>query len=525
MDHRLSPEQPSSDKGISGLTVTRASPWPPSTLTDAPSMDLLIIDDDLATRRLLTRLLTQQGHHLREAANAEAGLAAVREQIPDLILLDIMLPDQDGYALCQQLKQQPTTCDIPVIFLSALADSLDKVKAFQVGGIDYIAKPFAVQEVLVRVQNQLYLAQQRQSLHRQNQALQREVEERLRVEKARQVAELNYHSLLENSTVGIFKANTSGQFLSVNPAMARLYGYPSATAMVETIDHIGRQIYVQPKRREELLVYLNRFDKITDAESEVFRRDGSAFWVSEDIWRVFDSEGTLLYYEGIVHDISERRQMEDELRQQRQQADRLLVNILPYRIAQRLKSGARTIAESLDHVSVLFADLVDFTAASTAMSPRQLVKLLNEVFSMFDQLAEFYHLEKIKTIGDAYMVAGGLPTPQGDPDAAIAQFALDICEAIQHFSRPNGEPFQIRIGIHAGPVVAGVIGQRKFAYDLWGDTVNIASRMEATGSAQRIQVTPELYERLKDRFQFEPRGHVSVKGRGSMATYWLVGHR
>ncbi|MGB3201335.1 MAG: adenylate/guanylate cyclase domain-containing protein, partial [Nodosilinea sp.] len=404
-------------------------------------------------------------------------------------------------------------------------DSIDKVKAFQAGAADYITKPFAVQEVLVRVQNQLRLAQQRQQLSRQNALLIQEVRERTQMEQALVAADMNYRSIFENATVGIFKASSSGQMLSVNPSMARLYGYESAEAMVSTVTDISRQIYLQPKRRDELVVYLDRFDKITDAESEVFRQDGTTFWVSEDIWKVWDKQGSFLHYEGIVHDISERRQMETELRQQRQQADRLLVNILPYRIAQRLKGGARTIAESLDQVSVLFADLVDFTAASSQMTPRHLVKMLNEVFSMFDQLAEFHHLEKIKTIGDAYMVAGGLPTPNDDHAAAIAQFALDICEAIQQFPRPDGEIFQIRVGINTGPVVAGVIGRRKFAYDLWGDTVNIASRMEATGEAQRIQVTPDLYERLKDQFRFEPRGYVAVKGRGQMMTYWLVGRR
>ncbi|MEB3291290.1 MAG: adenylate/guanylate cyclase domain-containing protein [Leptolyngbya sp.] len=488
-------------------------------------MDVVLIDDDPNICRLLMRLLTQHGYHLRQANSAEAGMALILEQSPHLVLLDIMLPDLDGYELCQRLKAHPTTCDIPVIFISALADSLDKVRAFQVGAADYIAKPFAVQEVLVRVQNQVHLAQQRQELHQKNQILRREVEERIQMDQARQTAERNYHSLFENSTVGIFKANVQGQFLSVNPSMARLFGYDSAAAMMAAVDDISHQIYAQPKRREELLVYLSRFDKITDAESEVFRQNGSTFWVSEDMWRVFNPEGKLIYYEGIVHDISERRQMENELRQQQQQADRLLVNILPYRIAQRLKAGTSTIAESLDHVSVLFADLVNFTAASTTMSPRQLVKMLNEVFSIFDQLAEFYRLEKIKTIGDAYMVAGGLPNAKGNHNVAIADFALDICEAIQQFPRPDGEPFKIRVGISSGPVVAGVIGRRKFAYDLWGDTVNIASRMEATGEAQRIQVTPELYERLKEDFRFAPRGSVTVKGRGPMTTYWLLGRR
>lgn len=495
-------------------------------MNDAPTLiELVIIDDDPETKRLLSRLLTQQGYCIREAATAQSGLAMILDRPPELILLDIILPDLDGYSLCKQLKQNPATQEIPVIFLSSLIDSLDKVKAFQAGAADYIAKPFAIQEVLVRVENQLRLAEQRRQLSQQNHLLKQEVEGRMKVEKALLAAEMNYRSVFENSTVGIFKASKGGQFISINPSMAHLYGYESAEAMIATIEDISRQVYVQPKRRDELLVYLNRFDKITDAESEVFRKDGSTLWVSEDIWKVCDREGNFLYYEGIVHDISERRQMEMELRQQRQQADRLLVNILPYRIAQRLKSGARTIAESLDQVSVLFADLVDFTAASSEMSPRHLVSLLNEIFSTFDQLAEFHQLEKIKTIGDAYMVAGGLPTPQKNHDAAIAQFALEICEAIQQFTRPDGSSFQIRIGINTGPVVAGVIGRRKFAYDLWGDTVNIASRMEATGSPQRIQVTPELYEKLKDQFLFEPRGYVAVKGRGQMETYWLVGKR
>jgi adenylate cyclase len=495
-------------------------------VADSPTaIDLVIVDDDVETLRLLERLLSQQGYTIQIAETGRQAMALIAEQRPRLILLDILLPDLDGYALCQRIKATPTTRDIPVIVLSSLVDSLDKVKAFQVGAADYITKPFAVPEVLARVQNQLHLAQQRQQLSRQNALLVQEVQERTQVEQALIAAQINYRSIFENATVGIFKASATGQLLSVNPSMARLYGYASAAEMVDMVKDISRQIYLEPKRRDELVVYINRFDKITDAESEVFRKDGSTFWISEDIWKVWDKDGTFLHYEGIVHDISERRQMETELRQQRQQADRLLVNILPYRIAQRLKAGTRTIAESLDQVSVLFADLVDFTAASNEMTPRELVKLLNEVFSMFDQLAEFHNLEKIKTIGDAYMVAGGLPTLNDDHAKDIAQFALDICDAIQQFPRPDGKTFQIRVGISTGPVVAGVIGRRKFAYDLWGDTVNLASRMEATGEPQRIQVTSALYEKLKDRFLLEPRGHIAVKGRGQMRTYWLVDRR
>ncbi|HEY9735602.1 MAG TPA: adenylate/guanylate cyclase domain-containing protein [Trichocoleus sp.] len=492
-------------------------------MDEAFQTNLLIVDDDTASRKPLARLLIHEGFVVRELQSGEEVFEAIADTSPDLILLDILLPDTDGYEICRRLKGNATARDIPVIFFSALGGSLDKVKAFEAGAADYVTKPFQPQEVLARVRNQVNLYRQRRQLSQQNALLLEEVRERKQVEQALRAAETKYRSIFENSTAGIFKTTEGGAYISVNPALAQMYGYGSPEEMMGMVTNIDCQVYVQPKRRDELTAYLKRYAKIQDAESEVFRKDGSTFWISEDIWAVYDDGGQFLYYEGIVHDISERRQMETELRQQRQQADRLLINILPYQIAQRLKVGTRTIAESFDQVSVLFADLVDFTAASSEMTPRELVKLLNEIFSIFDQLAVSHSLEKIKTIGDAYMVAGGLPTARSDHTVSIARMALDMQEAIQHFQRPDGSPFQLRIGINTGPVVAGVIGRRKFAYDLWGDTVNIASRMEATGEPQRIQVTPELYECLKDEFIFEKRGFVIVKGRGQMMTYWLVG--
>jgi len=231
---------------------------------------LFVIDDDLHTRDLLTRLLRQKGYQVEAIATGQQAIDRLTQEGSGLVLLDILLPDLDGYRLCQELKANPLTQDIPIIFLSSLDDSLDRVKAFQVGAADYIAKPFASEEVLVRVQNQLYLASQRQQLNHQNALLRQEVEERIQVEQALLAAEMNYRSLFENSTVGIFKASPVGTYLTVNPAMAELYGYDSAPEMVAAIQDINRQIYVQPKRLDELMVYLNRFDRITDAASEVF---------------------------------------------------------------------------------------------------------------------------------------------------------------------------------------------------------------------------------------------------------------
>ncbi|MBD2040449.1 adenylate/guanylate cyclase domain-containing protein [Microcoleus sp. FACHB-672] len=211
-----------------------------------------------------------------------------------------------------------------------------------------------------------------------------------------------------------------------------------------------------------------------------------------------------------------------QLQAEQEKSERLLLNILPKPIAEKLKQGWNTIADSFAEVTVLFADIVDFTKLSAQVSPTDLVNLLNDIFSTFDRLAEQHGLEKIKTIGDAYMVVGGLPVPSANHALAIAEMALDMQDAIAQFNTQREQPFSIRIGINTGPVVAGVIGTHKFTYDLWGDTVNIASRMESQGIIGKIQVTSATYERLRERYKFEDRGLIDVKGKGEMRTYLLL---
>jgi class 3 adenylate cyclase len=206
----------------------------------------------------------------------------------------------------------------------------------------------------------------------------------------------------------------------------------------------------------------------------------------------------------------------------RRQADTLLLNILPQPIASRLKKGQKTIADSYNEVTVLFADIVDFTTMSAAAeSPVAVVDKLNEVFSEFDTLVAKYGLEKIKTIGDAYMVASGLPMPRPDHVEAVVAFAVEMLEAVGRHRSWTGDPIRLRVGINTGPVVAGVIGHQKFIYDLWGDAVNVASRMESNGIASQIQVTAAVRERLGDRYQVEERPPIYVKGKGEMVTYLL----
>lgn len=205
----------------------------------------------------------------------------------------------------------------------------------------------------------------------------------------------------------------------------------------------------------------------------------------------------------------------------RQRADGLLLNILPDAIATKLKRNPDIIADGYDEVTVLFADIVNFTTLSADADPVDVVAFLNTLFSDFDDLAQKHGLEKIKTIGDAYMVAGGLPTPRPDHCEAVVAFAIDMLAACKYRTAWHGQPVHLRVGVNTGPVVAGVIGRHKFIYDLWGDAVNTASRMESNGVQDVIQVTGAVRDRLAGKYAFEARPPIYIKGKGEMVTYLL----
>ncbi len=202
--------------------------------------------------------------------------------------------------------------------------------------------------------------------------------------------------------------------------------------------------------------------------------------------------------------------------------ERLLLNILPEPIAQRLRGGEPLIADRFDDVTLMFADVVEFTRLSSRLTPSDLVNVLNEVFSVFDGLVERYRLEKVKTIGDAYMVVGGMTEATDDHTARVATMALELADAVSRIDVAARLGIRFRVGIHCGPVVAGVIGTKKFIYDLWGDTVNLASRMESLGVPGRVQVSGAVMERLRGTFELEPRGLIDVKGKGPTPTWLLV---
>ncbi|HAX75442.1 MAG TPA: adenylate/guanylate cyclase with GAF sensor(s) [Cyanobacteria bacterium UBA11372] len=657
--------------------------------------DILIVDDTPNNLRLLSAMLAQQGYQVRKAINGKIALKGAQMAPPDLILLDINMPEMNGYEVCQKLKSLPETSKIPIIFISALDEALDKVKAFEVGGVDYITKPFQVPEVLARIENQLAQTRLNEELKIKNKQLEQEIRDREKAEieirlllattqaisraadfhsalkvtiglvaetigwdfseawipandgtvleyaegwytsdinleefkqkslkftfaphiglpgrvwankepewiedvsteqnqfflrpqlaakvglkagfgipivvndevlavliffkkesipeqshlvqlvnavatqlgsliqrkqaeEALRLSEERYHSIVDNAVEGIFQTTPPGRYVSANAALARIYGFDSPEELVSSVHNIATEVYIDQQRRQEFIDAIEQNNAVHDFESLVRRKDGSKIWVSENARAVRDSTGKLLYYEGTVSDITARKLAQEALHEQQQKTEQLLLNILPEPVAHRLKQDPSAIADHFEDVTVLFADLVGFTEFSASTSPGELVNILNVVFSEFDRLAERHGLEKIKTIGDAYMAVAGLPFPHPDHACLAAEMALDMLAGIDEFNQKMAKSFNVRIGMNTGPVVAGVIGIKKFSYDLWGDTVNIASRMETTGVPGAIQVSPATYELLQDRYQFVERGSISIKGKGDMTTYLLTGRK
>ncbi|MFN3926160.1 MAG: adenylate/guanylate cyclase domain-containing protein [Pseudanabaenaceae cyanobacterium] len=341
-----------------------------------------------------------------------------------------------------------------------------------------------------------------------------------------QAAEAKYRSIFENAVEGIYQINPEGQFLVVNPALARIYKYNSPADLIRSVQDVATQIYVNAERYREFIHLLQTRSQVENFESEVYCKDGSIIWVSENGHAVRNEQGQVIYYEGMVQDITARRQAEIQLRLEQANSERLLLNIFPKTIAERLKQNQNAmIAENYPEVSILFADIVEFTSIASQMPPQEVVTLLNGIFSHFDNLAESLNLEKIKTIGDEYMVVGGLPDPNPNHASAIAEMALAMQRAIKQFQTPWGTPLSLRIGINTGSVIAGVIGQKKFSYDLWGDAVNLASRMESQGEPHKIQVSEMTYVRLREDFHLVRRGLIPIRGKGEMCTYWLLGKK
>ncbi len=335
-------------------------------------------------------------------------------------------------------------------------------------------------------------------------------------------SEERYRDLFENANDLIQSANAYGSFEYVNRAWRETLGYSEAEVTQMNVFDIIHPDFQSSCR--QMFYRVLSGEKIEQFQAAFVTKSGQKIFVEGNI-NCKLVRGKPVAIRGIFRNITQRLEVEEALHHQQKQTEGLLLNILPEAIANRLKQQPGTIAEDFADVTVLFADIVGFTEIASSVSAIQLVKLLNQIFSDFDRLSEQYNLEKIKTIGDAYLVVGGLPRHRADHAQAIAKMALDMQIAIAKFNAETQQNFSIRIGIHSGSVVAGVIGIKKLTYDLWGDTVNIASRMESQGFTNKIQVSETTYQHLRDEFLFEKRGEIEVKGKGKMTTYLLIGRK
>lgn len=331
--------------------------------------NILIVDDTPANVRLLTDALMHHGYEICSAMSGDRALEIVQDFVPDLILLDVMMPEMDGYTVCQRLKERPETHDVPVMFLSAIDTPKDKLKAFQVGGIDYITKPFHLDEVVARVSQQIDRRNLQKRLEQQNFRLHAELQNYKQLEE-------RYRSIFDNAIDGMFQATPEGQFITANASLAKMYGYVSVEDLCTSINDITQQLYVRPERRGEFMATVLQNGEVSDFEAQIYCKNGTIVWVSETVRSVKDAQNNLMFYEGTVKDITERkrnteilrvrsRELEETLTQLRYSQARLLqqekmssLGQLVAGMAHEINNPVSFISGNLVYAEQYFEDLV-----------------------------------------------------------------------------------------------------------------------------------------------------------------------
>jgi PAS domain S-box-containing protein len=316
--------------------------------------------------------------------------------------------------------------------------------------------------------------------------------------------------------------------LFINQAYERIWGRKCQDLLDHPLSFIEN---IHPDDRDAVIAAFPKQKEGTyDIEYRIVTRDGDVRWIRDHAFPVRDETGEIYRVVGVAQDITENKNLIRDLNEEKVRTEHLLENILPKSIIGALKDRRQVetlespvIAQRIDHATVLFANIVGFTSFSKSLEAEYVVDQLNKLVHVFDGLVEKHGVEKIKTIGDCYMLAGGVPDYQEDHARRVADVALEMRVEVERFNRAQNQTFQIRVGIHSGALVAGVIGTKKYVYDVWGDTVNTASRMESNCVPGEIQVSEATYGLLSGRYQFEERGLIAVKGKGDIKAYLLKG--
>ena len=446
--------------------------------------------------------------------------------------MDINLPGISGVEALKVLRRDPATAHIPVVALSANAMPRDIQSSLEAGFFRYLTKPIKVKEFMDTLNAALALAEE--VSHQPGEA-------RKLSWSANPIfsAPTSCWSTIEEANVLLLRRTLSGAgYVSIastmNPRevseLHRKNRYDLILLDLQMPGMDGFEVMESLKEIETdgylpvLVITAQPAHKLRALKAGAKDFVSKPLDLAEVVMRVHNMLEVRLLHQ-------ESKRLYDRIVEEQKVSDRLLLNVLPQSIAERLKGRpevtadtfTEVIADSFPEATVLFADIVEFTKLSAGLSPEGLVAMLNEIFTDFDLIADNRGLEKIKTIGDAYMAVAGLPVATPDHAVRAAHMALDMLEAIDRFNARSGHTLAVRIGINSGAGVAGVIGKRKFIYDLWGDAVNIASRMESHGVAGRVQVTQATRHRLSEVFRLEERGTIDLKGTGPMNTWFLTG--
>jgi adenylate cyclase len=460
---------------------------------------VLIVDDTPGNLRLLSSALVQQGYAVRNAINGSLALSGAKTIRPDLILLDIMMPGMDGYEVCRRLKQDPQTQDIPIIFISAIDGSVDKVKAFEVGGVDYVSKPFQIEEVLVRIEHQLRISNLQSRLEEQNLRLQEDSQNR-------QSLELYYQQLWEGSSDGMYRTTADGSLTAVNQACAEIMGYDSPQQMVEIAKNVA-DFYTQPARWHEFVAQMQQQGQVINFESEMRQRSGEVIWITTTAQSMTNDVGQVLSYEGRIQEMQDKNviaQRENSRRRLR----RLLVSLFPKAIAKQFISDPQNRFAQAFSQATLLSIAVDAADLVAQGNPQKIIDSFNQILGIVETVAVRHGLEHIRSMGNTVLVAAGIPTVQSDHADRMVRFALDL--------KQQNVPLNLRMGIHSGPVVAGIVGgDQRLAYELYGETFTLTQDLAHQSHPNQILITSTTQKVLTGTYNL--RHNVE----GKIESYWL----
>lgn len=442
---------------------------------------ILIVDDTPGNLKLLSTALVQQGYEVRNAINGSLALSGAKTIRPDLILLDIMMPGMDGYEVCTRLKQDPQTQDIPVIFISAIDGVVDKVKAFEVGGVDYVSKPFQIEEVLARIEHQLQISSLQSRLEEQNLRLQQD-------DRNRQSLELYYQQLWEGSSDGMYRSAADGSLKAVNQAFADTMGYDNPQQVLDAGKNAA-DFYMQPARWHEFVTQMQQQGQVINFEAEWRQRDGEAIWVALTAQALTDDVGQVLTYEGRIQEIQDKTAA-TQRENSRRRMKRLLISLFPKVIAKKfLHDPQNRFAQSFPQVTLLSITIDNQGFDLT--NPKIIINRYNKIMHLLETTAEQHGIEYIRSLGQSFLVAAGIPTVQADHADRVVRFALDL----------QKQNLGLQMVIHSGPVIAGIIGgEQRMSYEMYGQTFAFTQQLAAQSKAERILISDVTRQMLSGTY-------------------------